>query len=59
MSKNDEYPANAAEWERMAKVARNEADKQKLQKQVSVKLSQGSQLATLTLGIEATLRNVG
>jgi hypothetical protein len=30
MSKNDEYRANAAECERMAKVARNEADKQKL-----------------------------
>ena len=59
MSKNDEYPANAAECERMAKVARNEADKQKLQKQVSVKSPQGTQLATLTLGIEATLRNVG
>jgi hypothetical protein len=28
MSKNDEYSANAAECERMAKVARNEADKQ-------------------------------
>jgi hypothetical protein len=30
-----------------------------MQKQVSVKLPQGSQMATLTLGIEATLRNVG
>jgi hypothetical protein len=28
-------------------------------KQVSVKLPQGRQLATLTLGIEATLTNVG
>ena len=28
MSKNDEYRANAVECERMAKVARNEADKQ-------------------------------
>jgi hypothetical protein len=28
MSKNDEYRANAAECERMAKVAHNEADKQ-------------------------------
>jgi hypothetical protein len=30
-----------------------------MQKQVSVKLPHGSQMATLTLGIEATLRNVG
>ena len=30
-----------------------------MQKQVSVKLPQGSQTATITLGIEATLRNVG
>ncbi len=30
-----------------------------MQKQVSVKLPQGSQMATLPLGIEATLRNVG
>jgi hypothetical protein len=28
MGKNDEYRANAAECERMAKVARNEIDKQ-------------------------------
>ena len=28
MTKNDEYRANAAECERMAKVTRNEADKQ-------------------------------
>jgi hypothetical protein len=28
MSKNDEYRANAVECERMAKVARNETDKQ-------------------------------
>ena len=30
-----------------------------MQKQISVKLPHGSQMATLTLGIEATLRNVG
>jgi hypothetical protein len=30
-----------------------------MQKQVSVKLPQGSQMGTPTLGIEATLRNVG